>query len=138
MPSRSQREPQHVAAVRRAVVEVERVGRAVAAQRAEEEVEHVVLALGVVRLERDDVARGIVEQRVDAQRLGRLADAQRRAVADVAVPERAGVLGLPAQPRVAARARAARQLGVAVEPRDRRGRDRALGAAGRRRRACAG
>jgi hypothetical protein len=121
------RQLEHVAAVGRAIVEVHRVGAAVAAQRAEHQVEHVVLALGVVRFERDHVARGVVEQRVDAERLGRLADPQRRAVADVAVPQRARMLGLPAQPGMAARARAARQLGIAVEPGHRRDRHRALG-----------
>jgi hypothetical protein len=64
---------------------------------------------------------------VDAQRLGGLADAQRRAVAHVAVPQRAGVLGLPAQSGVTVAADAARQLGVAIEPRHRRHRHAALG-----------
>lgn len=57
-----------VTAVGAAVVEEERVGLAVAAQRADEEAEHVDLSLSVVRFEGDDVPRGVVHQRVNAQR----------------------------------------------------------------------
>ncbi len=113
-------QPQRDPAVGAAVVEVEAVGRAVAAQRGQKQVEHVDLALGVVGLERDHVARGVVEHCVDAQRSGRRADAQRRAVADVAVPQRAGVVGLPAQPGVAVGAHPALEPGVAVQSRHRR------------------
>ncbi len=50
------REAQRFAAVRRAIVEVQRVGRALTAQRTEEDAEHVVLSLAVMRFERDDEA----------------------------------------------------------------------------------
>ena len=69
------------------------------AERAQEDAEHVVLTLAVMRLERDHVTRSVVEQRVDPQRLCRLPDAQRRTVADVAMPERTGMLGLIANSR---------------------------------------
>ena len=72
-----------------------------AAQREQHQVEHVGLALAVDRLERDDEARGVVEHRVDTQRPGGLADPQRRAMAHVAVPQGARVIGLPAQAGVA-------------------------------------
>ena len=65
----------------------------------DQEREHVDLALGVVGLERDDVAAGVVEERVDAQRDRAARRSQRRAVADVAVPERVDAVGLPAQAR---------------------------------------
>jgi hypothetical protein len=61
-----------------------------------EQAEHVVLALGGARLERDDVAAPVVEQRVDAQRLPLRTAGEHRAMADIAVPQRAGVRGLPA------------------------------------------
>lgn len=51
----------------------------------------------MVRLERDDVARGVVEQRVDAHGVGLAVDQDDAGVADVAVPQRAGTLCLPAQ-----------------------------------------
>ncbi len=105
---------QRIAAVGRAVVEVERVRLAVAAQGADEEAEHVDLALGVVGLERDDVAGGVVEQRVDAQRASLAVHLERWAVADVAVPKRHRALGLPAQARLAALAVAQADT---VEPR---------------------
>ena len=79
-------QPQRHAAVGAAVVEIDPVGGAVAAQRGQQQVEHVDLALGVVGLERDHVARGVVEHRVDAQRLRRRPDAQRRSMTHVAVP----------------------------------------------------
>jgi hypothetical protein len=109
-------ESERIAAVRRVIVEVEGVGRAVRAQRAQEDAEHVVLALAVMCLERDDVACGIVEQRVNAHRLGGLPDAQRRTVTAVALPQRAGMLGLAPQPRVAIGPHAASQLSLAIEP----------------------
>jgi len=56
----------------------------------------------VVGLQRGDEAGGVVEQAVDAQGAKHAADAERGSVADVAVPERKGALGLPAQPRVRA------------------------------------
>jgi len=99
----------------------------VRAQGAQEDAEHVVLALAVVGLERDDVPGGVVEQRVNPQRLGGLPDAQRRAVADIAVPERTRVLGLPPQARVAIGPHTAGQLRLAVETLHRRRRDGAFG-----------
>jgi hypothetical protein len=95
---------QDLAAVGGAIVEVERVGGTVATERGDEEAEHVDLALLVVRLERDDEARGVVEERVDAERLPLAVDEQRRPVADVALPERTRALGLPAQSGLPARA----------------------------------
>ena len=116
--------------------------RRVGAGRAGQEPEHVDLALGVVRLERDDVAGGVIEQPVDAHRLARAAQRDRRPVADVALPQGAGALGLPAQPRLGAGAVA---QGDAVEPapptyrrRTVAGGDRRPGRAGRRGSACAG
>ena len=41
------------------------------AERAHEETQHVDLAFGVMRLERDDVPGGVVEQPVDAYRFAR-------------------------------------------------------------------
>jgi hypothetical protein len=57
-----------------------------AAHRGEHQAEHVALALGVMGLERDHEPRGVVEQRVHAERFGGLPDAQRWSVAYVAVP----------------------------------------------------
>ena len=79
-----------LAAVRSTIVEVQGVGWPVTANRAHEHSEHVDLALGVVRLERDDVAGGVIEQPVDAHRLARAAQRNRRPVADVALPQGAG------------------------------------------------
>jgi len=92
---------QRFAAVGAPVIKVNGVGGAVATQRGQEQVEHVSLALSVECLERDHEARRVVEHRVDAERPGRLADPQGRAMAHVAVPQRAGVIGLPAQAGVA-------------------------------------
>jgi hypothetical protein len=104
-PGVDERDPQPLAAktedfaaIGRAIVEVERVRRTVTAQRADEQGEHVGFLLGVVRLERDDEARGVVEQGVDAQGARLTADEDRLTVTDVAVPERARTVGLPAQP----------------------------------------
>ena len=69
------RETQSFAAVRGAVIEVEPVGRAMAAKRGEEHLQHVDLALGVTGFDGHEEARGIVEERVDAQRPGGGADA---------------------------------------------------------------
>src|SRR5690606_28049075 len=63
----------------------------------DEEIQHVRLALGVARLDREDVARGVVEERVDAQRPAHAGDLERRSVAHVAVPERPWSLSLPAE-----------------------------------------
>jgi hypothetical protein len=92
---------QRVAAVGAAVVEVQGVGLPMPAQRAHEEAQHVHLALGVVGLERHDVARRVVHEGVDAQRPALPVDAQAGAVADVAVPQRHRPRRLPAQPRLA-------------------------------------
>jgi len=59
------------------------IGRPVAAGRADEQRDHVELALGVARLDRDDVSRRVVEDRVDAHRL---LVRERRRMADVGVP----------------------------------------------------
>ena len=93
---------ERVAAVGAAVVEEERVRFSVAAQGADEEAEHVDFALGVVGLEGDDVPRGVVHQRVDAQRPRLAVDGEGDAVADVAVPQRHRLVGLPAQARLRA------------------------------------
>ena len=89
---------EHGAAVGRAVVEVERVGFAVERERVGEEIDHRFLALVVGDAERRDVARGVVEQSVDADGDALAVDDERGSVADVAVPERVGSLGLPAKP----------------------------------------
>ena len=92
------RQGQSASAVGGAVVQVHGVGGRMFANGAHEQAEHVNLALLVHRLDDDDVARGIVEQGVDAHGLFLAARGdQVRAVADVAVPEGAGALGLPAQ-----------------------------------------
>ena len=117
-------EPQQLAAVGRAVVEVEDAGCAVAAQRPDEEAEHVGLQFGVVGFDGNDAARRVVEQCMDAQRLVVTPDEERGPVAHIAVPERHGPLGLPRQAGVRARAVAQRDTVEAVldvEPAHRRG-----------------
>lgn len=89
---------EHGAAVGRAVVQVEGVGFSVERERVGEEVDHRLLPLVVGDAERRDVARGVVEQGVDADGDAFAVDGERGAVADVAVPERVGSLGLPAKP----------------------------------------
>jgi len=99
----------------------------VPAQRAQEHRHHVGLALLVVRFERNDVARGIVEHAVDAQRHALVANQNRWPVAHVAVPQRTGLLGLPAQARCRATAIARRDAVEArldVEPAQGRGAER--------------
>ena len=92
------RQGEGASAVGGAVVEVEGVGRGMLANRAHEQAKHVDLALLVHRLEDDDVAGGVVHQGVDAHGfLFAAGGDQVRAVADVAVPESAGAIGLPAQ-----------------------------------------
>ena len=59
-------ELQRRARVGRTVVEVERVGLAVLAQRRQQKLEHVDLALARACLERGQIARGVVEEPVDA------------------------------------------------------------------------
>ena len=93
---------QRVAAVGRAVVQVEGVWFSVDAYRAHEQSEHVVLALGGVGLEGDEVTRVIVDQAVDPDRRALSAERERRAVTHVALPERVGQRGLPAQPGLGA------------------------------------
>ena len=58
---------QGLADVGRPLVEVERVGRAVAPHRLHEQREHLGLSLGVARGERDHVAAVVLEDGVDAQ-----------------------------------------------------------------------
>ena len=89
-----------VAAIGGAVVEVEAVGRTVPSNRANDEIEHVLLAFLVAGFDGDDVARCVVEHRVDAHGPLLAVDDDGGGVADVAVPQRAGPLGLPAQTRL--------------------------------------
>jgi hypothetical protein len=93
---------QGVAAVGAAIVEVEGVGPAVAAQGAHQQPQHVHLALGVVGLEGHHVAAGVVQQGVNAQRAGLALQGEGGAVAHVAVPQGHGLFGLPAQAGVGA------------------------------------
>jgi hypothetical protein len=60
------------------------------AQRGQEHIEHVGLALGVERLERDHKARCLVEHRVDAERPGGRTDPQRPSMTHVAAIPRTG------------------------------------------------
>src|SRR5205814_2204101 len=96
------RRAEGVAAIRRAVIQVEGVGFPVSAYRADEHAEHVVLALGGVSLEGDEVAGVIVEQAVNADRRALAAEGEGRSVTDVPLPERVGERGLPAQARLGA------------------------------------
>ena len=89
---------ERVAAIGRAVVEIQPPRRAVQANRFEQKVEHRDLALVAKHAQRDDVARFVVEQRVHAHRDAAAVDGERRAVADVGVPQVAGERGLPAPP----------------------------------------
>jgi hypothetical protein len=72
----------------------------VPAQRLHQEGQHVDLLLGVARLDGEDEAAGVVEERVDPERPGLAADLERRPVADIALPERTRLGGLPAKPGV--------------------------------------
>jgi hypothetical protein len=67
-------------------------------------VEDVDLALGAARGDRRDVARGVVEDRVDPQRHLTLPDHQRRAVTHVRVPQPTGAISLPSPTFALARA----------------------------------
>jgi hypothetical protein len=60
--------------------------------------QHVHLALGVVRFQPDDEARGIVEKSANSHRQVLAADRNRRAITDIAVPKRPRPLRFPAQP----------------------------------------
>src|SRR5690606_3172138 len=114
--------------VRRAVVEVERAGATEATDRLDAERDHLRLALGVRGAQRDDVAARVVEDGVDAQRDLALADVQRGTVADVRVPQRHRVRGLPS-PSLTTFVHAggqARHAVLLVETAHRRGRDGAL------------
>lgn len=95
---------QDVAAIGRAIVEIERVGPREAPQRVREELEHVGFALGGDRANGDDIAGGVVENGVDAHGQFALADTERGAVANVGVPQGAGAVGLPAQSGLGRRA----------------------------------
>jgi hypothetical protein len=94
-------EGEGLAAVGGAVVEVEGVGGTVLAYGAHEQAEHVDLALLVHGLEGDDVPGRVVEHAVNAHGFLVTADEQVGSVTDVAVPERAGPVGLPTQPLLA-------------------------------------
>lgn len=104
---------QQIAAVGRAVVQIQSVGRTVPPHRAHHQSEHVDLALGRVGLQRHHVARGVVQHAVHPQRQAPRARGQRQPVAHVPVPQRAGPLGLPAQPCARARRVAQRH---SIEP----------------------
>lgn len=106
-------EPENVAPIGRAIVEVEDVGPAIAAKRADEDGEHVALTLLVHRLERDDVARRVVEERVDADWFLLARFDNRRPMADIRMPQGAGPLCLPPKARLGA---LAVTQGDAVEP----------------------
>jgi hypothetical protein len=95
-------EAENVSAVGRAVVEVEGIGLSVSAERSDEEVEHVLLALRGDDAKRDDEAGMVVHKCVHADGRATVADEESRTVADVAVPERIGAKGLPTQARLRA------------------------------------
>src|SRR5690606_25455176 len=110
---------QDLAAVGRAVVEVQRPRSAVRAQGCNEELEHVDLALARARREHRHITRRVVEEAVDPQRdlfLAVLSD-ERGAVADVGMPQVAGLFGLPA-PTLAVRRAATRATLTAEAVRD--------------------
>jgi hypothetical protein len=101
----------------------------VLADGAREQPEDVLFALGVVRFERDDVPRSVVEDGVDPERLPLAVDEQARTVTYVGVPKRVWPLGLPSQPHAWTTPIAQRDPVEALlleEPADRRLRDRAL------------
>jgi hypothetical protein len=85
-------------------IEIQRLGWTVAAQSANEELQHVDLALPSARLDGEDEARGVVEQRVDADGDESSFELQRPRVADICVPERSGPIRLPAQADLVANA----------------------------------
>ena len=89
------RDTQRVADVGRAVVEIERLGRAVETKGLDAQSQHLGLALGGASLEWDHVPAVVIENRVDAKRHAHAVHAQRRAVADVSVPNLIGRGGLP-------------------------------------------
>src|ERR1019366_6836836 len=91
-----------VARIRRAVVEIERIGQSVAAHGPAEQTQHVDLALAVHGLQRDDETGMVVEHAVNTQRHTVTVDEQIGSVAYVAVPQSTWALGLPAQARVRA------------------------------------
>jgi hypothetical protein len=80
------RRPQDLAGVRRPVVKVEEVGRAVLAERLDEELQHVGLPLGVARLDGEEESARVVEERVDAERPRLTADEERGSVTHVGMP----------------------------------------------------
>src|SRR5690606_9774045 len=87
-----------LAAVGRAVVEVQRSRPTVGTQGCDEDLEHVDLALARAGVEHRHKARRIVEEAVDSQRdlfLAVLAD-EHGTMADVGVPQVTGLFGLPA------------------------------------------
>ncbi len=103
-------EGERVAAVGGPVVEVNSVGGAMFAHGTHEQAEHVDLSLLVHGLERDDVPRGVVEHAVNAHGLFLAADQELSPMADVAVPERAGMRSLPSETLLAVDAISQRAL----------------------------
>lgn len=101
-PQSATRGAERLAPVGRAVIQVERVGLSVDAYRADEQSEHVVLTLGGMRFERDEVSGVVVEQAVDANRRALSREGERGSMADVALPERVGECRLPAKARLGA------------------------------------
>jgi len=87
---------QQLAAVAGAVVQVQGLGGGVAQQGAAEDLEHVPLPLQVAGHQRRAVAAGVVEQAVDQHAARAALAVELGQVADVTVPQVAGVLGLPA------------------------------------------
>ena len=77
---------EHIAAVGGAVVQIQRIGSAVATQRRHHQIEHVLFLLGGVGPDGHDIARSVVQQGVDAHGLGDAAAVQDRAVTDIGVP----------------------------------------------------
>nr|WP_236644286.1 hypothetical protein [Sorangium cellulosum] len=112
-PEARAEDAQGVTTVGSAVVQIQRAGNAVEPERADEQPQHGVFLL--VALDRDDQdeARSIVEQGVDSDGDPTPGEMECRAVTDVAVPERIGVVGLPLEPSRRPLAVALRDL---VEP----------------------
>jgi len=80
------RQAQRLTAVRRAVVEVERVGRPVFAHGLDHQSKHIHFALGVMGSERQDVATGVVEDPMNAHGLALAVNYQGCGVTDVCMP----------------------------------------------------
>jgi hypothetical protein len=89
------------APVRGSVVEVQQVRLAVLHQRAREERQHGFLALVACHAQRDDEARGVVQESVHADRCAAAVQREGRSVTYVSVPERIRTRCLPAKTRPA-------------------------------------